>query len=144
MSKIYVSIVVVFVAIAGLLIFQASRGATSVVLKPSELLIQDSSQTLSRIRVAGTVSALPVEYSVEPEISLKFTLEDPGNPQSLVPVVYHGLKPDMFAPGRDVIIDGEYSNGVLTASKLLTQCPSKYTPPDPASQSSRSVQASEG
>ena len=37
----------------------------------------------------------------------------------------------MFTAGRDVIIDGEYKDGVLQAQKLLTQCPSKYEPPSP-------------
>lgn len=48
-----------------------------------------------------------------------------------VPVVYQGLRPDMFAVGRDVIIDGEFKDGVVFASSLLTQCPSKYEAPSP-------------
>lgn len=48
-----------------------------------------------------------------------------------VPVLYQGLRPDMFSAGRDVIIDGEYRDGVVIASTLLTQCPSKYEAPSP-------------
>lgn len=48
-----------------------------------------------------------------------------------VPVLYQGLRPDMFSAGRDVIIDGEYRDGVVVASTLLTQCPSKYEAPSP-------------
>jgi cytochrome c-type biogenesis protein CcmE len=48
-----------------------------------------------------------------------------------VPVVYQGLRPDMFSAGRDVIIDGEYRDGLVIASTLLTQCPSKYEAPSP-------------
>jgi cytochrome c-type biogenesis protein CcmE len=76
---------------------------------------------------------MPIDYKVEPAIELKFSIEDPGNKPDkragVVPVVYAGIKPDMFAPGRDVIIDGDFDGSVLTATKLLTQCPSKYEPP---------------
>ena len=54
-----------------------------------------------------------------------------GNSSAPIPVVYRGLRPDMFTSGRDVIIDGEFRDGVLTASSLLTQCPSKYEAPSP-------------
>ena len=43
-----------------------------------------------------------------------------------VPVVYTGVVPDMFAEGRDVIIEGRYVDGVLRAQTIMTSCPSKY------------------
>jgi cytochrome c-type biogenesis protein CcmE len=48
-----------------------------------------------------------------------------------VRVLYRNTKPDMFAPGRDVIIDGSFDGEKLVASRLLTQCPSKYEPAEP-------------
>ena len=81
---------------------------------------------------------LPIDYSVDPAFVLKFSIVNPGKADTTnefaaraVPVVYQGIRPDMFTVGRDVIIDGEYTGGVLQASKLLTQCPSKYEPPSP-------------
>lgn len=132
-NKLFISLVLVFVVIAGALVFQASQEGTSAVVLPSDLAAR-SSESLSRIRVGGRVAALPVEYKVEPSIELRFSIEDPGsNPESkrpgTIPVVYNGIKPDMFATGRDVIIDGDFSGGTLTANKLLTQCPSKYEAP---------------
>ncbi len=36
-------------------------------------------------------------------------------------------KPDMFAPGRDVIVQGRLeSGGKIEATQVLTKCPSKY------------------
>lgn len=36
-------------------------------------------------------------------------------------------KPDMFAPGRDVIVQGRLeSGGRIEATQVLTKCPSKY------------------
>jgi len=132
LNKLFISLVVVFVVVAGALVFQASQEGTSTVILPSELA-SSSANPRSRIRVAGRVAALPVEYKVEPSIELKFNIEDPGSGtvkrSGTVPVVYNGIKPDMFATGRDVIIDGDFNGGTLTANKLLTQCPSKYEPP---------------
>ncbi len=131
MNKTFISIVVVFVVVAAALVFQATRTGTSHVLLPSEVAaIASSGADRSRIRVGGRVAASEVEYTVEPRIELKFRVENPGtgSPESIA-VFYPGIKPDMFAAGRDVIIDGDLKGGVLVASKLQTQCPSKYEPP---------------
>ena len=38
-------------------------------------------------------------------------------------------KPDMFAPGRDVIVEGKLgAGGVIAATQVMTSCPSKYKP----------------
>ncbi len=38
-------------------------------------------------------------------------------------------KPDMFAPGRDVIVEGKLgADGAIAATQVLTSCPSKYKP----------------
>ncbi len=133
MNKLFVSLVVVFLVIAGALVFQASRTGTSDVIMPSDLAARSAGETLNRIRVAGRVANATIDYKVEPAIELRFSIEDPGTKpdkkQGTIPVFYAGIKPDMFATGRDVIIDGDFSAGVLTANKLLTQCPSKYEPP---------------
>ncbi len=65
--------------------------------------------------------------SIQPETAIAET----SITGALVPVVYQGLRPDMFEAGRDVIIDGEFKDGVVIASSLLTQCPSKYEAPSP-------------
>jgi len=133
-NRFTISIAVV-VVVVGLLFYQAFQKGTSLYVLPSQLAEKSSADPnakMSRIRVIGKVSSDPVNYEVEPEIKLEFTIHDPDNSAGLVPVVYKGIKPDMFAVGRDVIIDGEFANGHLVASKLLTQCPSKYEPPDPS------------
>ncbi|RIL11314.1 MAG: hypothetical protein DCC75_02555 [Proteobacteria bacterium] len=132
MNRLFISIVVVFAIIAGLLIFQASKSGTSLVLTPEELIAKGSDVSTQRIRVAGRVAELPIDYSLEPEPTLKFSIENPGKGGgAIVAVLYKDLKPDMFASGRDVIIDGSFENGTLLATNLLTQCPSKYEPPSP-------------
>lgn len=135
MNRLIVSLLIIFGAFAGLLIWQASKTGTSLVITPSELFAKGSDVVLQRIRVAGRVSAEPIDYQIEPLAVLKFSVENPGvGGGAVIPVIYRGIKPDMFASGRDVIIDGEFSGGVLTASQLMTQCPSKYEAPSPESQ----------
>ena len=122
-----------FAVICGLMVFQATRAGAAPVLMPSEVIAQGADAALPRLRVAGRVSTQPeVAYVTSPQIRLSFNVEDPKHPEKgSIPVVYNGLRPDMFASGRDVIIDGEFKGGTLTASSLLTQCPSKYEAPDP-------------
>lgn len=135
----FLSIVIAAAAICVFLVLQATQESRAAVLIPSELLAQaKDTASLKRIRVGGKVAALPIEYSVDPAFVLKFSIINPGKNDptadsvaGAIPVVYEGIRPDMFTVGRDVIIDGEYTDGVLQASKLLTQCPSKYEPPSP-------------
>ncbi len=138
-SKFLILLVAMF-CVAGLMVFQATKSSSASVLEASDLVDLDSQSSLTRIRVGGRVVDLPIEYVTEPNIKLSFRISNPGatdapTESNTVAVVYEGLKPDMFAPGRDVIIDGRFENGILHASNLLTQCPSKYEPPDGATPS---------
>lgn len=136
-SKVFIAILFVVSGFALALVYQGLQTGTSIVMTPSELAEKDPSIPLRRIRVAGRVAADPqFQYVVEPATELTFHIQNPGGAGAAkpLPVVYRGLKPDMFQAGRDVIIDGEYSGGVLKASSLLTQCPSKYEAPSPEKQ----------
>lgn len=139
MNKRFLSLLIVIAAIAGAMIFQATRTASSLVLLPSDLIQKGPETSLQRIRVGGKVVAEGLQYELQPEIVLNFMVEDPKDPKGSVPVIYKGLKPDMFAPGRDVIIDGDFRGGTIHAAKLLTQCPSKYEPPVPGASDSNQV-----
>ncbi|MCB0310177.1 MAG: cytochrome c maturation protein CcmE [Bdellovibrionales bacterium] len=131
MNKTFWSILGLFVVVGAFIIFQATNTKAALVLYPSELAKKGAPEIIERVRVGGRVAALPISYEIEPKAKLSFSIHDPTHSEPNVQVIYHGLKPDMFAPGRDVIIDGEFSGGVLHAKTLLTQCPSKYEPPSP-------------
>lgn len=60
---------------------------------------------------------------------LRFRLKDIGAKDATrVQVVYTGSVPDLFKIGRHVVVDGQMSNGVFTATpgSMITKCPSKY------------------
>jgi cytochrome c-type biogenesis protein CcmE len=62
---------------------------------------------------------------------LHFHVKDISGHSALrVPVVYHGSVPDLFGPGRHVVLSGTLANGVFVgdSGSLVTKCPSKYAP----------------
>jgi cytochrome c-type biogenesis protein CcmE len=47
-------------------------------------------------------------------------------------VAYHGVIPDMFQVGRDVVVEGKLdASGTFKADVLMTKCASKYEPQSP-------------
>jgi cytochrome c-type biogenesis protein CcmE len=91
------------------------------------------------VRVAGRVKAGSINW--EPAaLTLGFTIvplppEDGAkvepvsmHPPQEIKVLCKGQpKPDMFAAGRDVIVEGRLtSHNFVTADQVMTSCPSKY------------------
>jgi cytochrome c-type biogenesis protein CcmE len=76
-----------------------------------------------RVRLCGTVckdhfNSSPAQLTAT--FALKGTTSD-------VPIEYHGVIPDLFQAGRDVVIEGRLDTaGVFQADVLMTKCASKY------------------
>ncbi|GIW41582.1 MAG: cytochrome C biogenesis protein CcmE [Candidatus Binatia bacterium] len=83
------------------------------------------------LRLAGRVQPGSVSYDAK-SMGLEFALVDIEKPAAPLKVSYRGVLPDMFAEGRDVIVEGRYSDGTFEAHKVLTSCPSKYEPDEPS------------
>lgn len=130
MGRIFVSLVTLFIVIGAAVVYWVTTGTSSLVLMPSELITKAEAKDLPRVRIGGRVVE-PISYQTEPSMVLRFGVKDPKGGDQAVPVVYEGLKPDMFAAGRDVLIDGDFVGGTVRAAKLQTQCPSKYEPAIP-------------
>lgn len=131
MRKVFFSLIFLAAVIGGLLVYGSIRGTSSLVLNPDEVRAKAENGDLKRIRVGGRVSQEPIDYVVTPKFRLSFTILNPNREHETLPVVYYGVKPDMFEAGRDVLLDGDFMDGTLVATTLLTQCPSKYEPPHP-------------
>jgi cytochrome c-type biogenesis protein CcmE len=90
------------------------------------------------VRVAGRVQHGSMEWNAR-TLDLRFALggfgdTDGGGTPEPLPVAFNGILPDMFAEGRDVIVEGTYErDGRFVAHTILTSCPSKYEPEAPAS-----------
>ena len=77
------------------------------------------------LRVAGRVGSKSINWNPA-TLDLRFRLAN-FDENDGVDVAYNGVLPDMFAEGRDVIVEGTYgSGGAFHARTLLTACPSKY------------------
>jgi len=55
---------------------------------------------------------------------------------NIVQVEYHGVVPDTFKNGSDVVVEGKYDSRskVFHATTLLAKCPTKYEPQDQKTQ----------
>ncbi len=123
----------VIVAAIGWLMYTGIRETSSYYLTIQEFLPKKDEYGNMPLRVAGRVQPGSIAYDAR-TLDLKFHLggfPDAGGAAQktgdlFVPVAFNGIKPDMFADGRDVIVEGRYTEGVLHAKQVLTSCPSKY------------------
>lgn len=113
------------------LIYSAASSTSVYYLTLAEFMPQRESLADEGVRVAGRVRAGTVQWDPR-NLDLAFNLGDFEDASPLsVPVTYRGLLPDMFAEGRDVIVEGKYNReGVFQAHTVLTSCPSKYEAED--------------
>ncbi len=89
-----------------------------------ELMSQNVSYTGEGLKVKGNVVNGSIQRDPEDFLKVRFSIEEK---ESNLKVVYNGVTPDMFADGREVVVEGTLTNdGVFHADTLLTSCPSKY------------------
>jgi cytochrome c-type biogenesis protein CcmE len=131
------------VAAVAYLIITAVRNTAEYYLTVGEVKARQGELSGQMLRVAGRV--VPGTISWEPSsLTLKFAITQPlpdnGQPSVTTvaamtqpPVRFNVVsrgqpKPDMFAPGRDVIVEGLLgADNTLQARQVLTSCPSKYS-----------------
>lgn len=124
------------IAVIGSLVFFAVQESSKKVVTVNGLI--EEGKTAKRIRVGARVSSPEINVVGGDKKEVTFFVADPTNTEnsknSHVKVIYHGLMPDTLKEGRDVIMEGDFevSDGmVFHANTLNTQCPSKYKPPTP-------------
>ncbi len=108
--------------LAVFLLYSSIAGGSTPSLRPSTL-----AGHTGKVSLTGRVLR-PVTGDAHGS-GLDFRLRDVKG-TATVPIVYQGSVPDLFRPGRDVVVEGRYANGVFTAipGTLVTKCPSKYVP----------------
>lgn len=128
MNKVTKTIFCSVAILLGVLFWVQSTTAKSVITVKE--LLAGEVDTSAAVQLAGRVTDNSIDYVVEPKPFLKFGVRDPGVEHgSAIQVVYEGIMPDTLKVGRDVILQGRYEGERFVASSLLTQCPSKYEPP---------------
>ncbi|MBI4301606.1 MAG: cytochrome c maturation protein CcmE [Chloroflexi bacterium] len=116
---------IIVVLALGYAIYAGFQSASMYFLTVGELKARGETAYGERLRVNGKVG--PDIVWDNQSTTMKFNLID-GQGESL-PVVYKGVVPDLFKPDADVVVEGVYTaGGVFESTKLLTKCPSKFTP----------------
>ncbi len=120
------------VAAVGYLIYTGIQETKVYFFTMDEFLLKREALANKDVRIAGRVQDGSMQWDPA-ALNLNFVLTPidkttaplaPG-----VPVHYQGIVPDMFAEGRDVVVEGIYTpEQNLVASTIMTSCPSKYEP----------------
>jgi len=130
-SKFFIGVLLIVGAV-GYLIYTGIRETSTYYLTLEEFLPKREALANEGVRIAGRVQTGSVRWDPK-DLRLSFVLgpfkEGAKGQTAGVPVRYQGILPDMFAEGRDVIVEGRYDAGsALAAKTIMTSCPSKYEP----------------
>jgi cytochrome c-type biogenesis protein CcmE len=108
------------------LVYAGIRTTSMYYFEMDEFLARRAGLAGETLRVKGWVGAGSVRWDASTN-RLAFSLARQDN-SAPVPVAYHGILPDMFAEGREVVVEGRWQDDALTARQIMTSCPSKYEP----------------
>lgn len=105
------------------LIGSALSSATVYYFTVDELLARGGEIRGKPTRVSGLVDGSTIAYDPK-SLTLSFAIEENGK---RLFARYHGARPDNFAEGAKVILEGRVDeSGVMQARQLLMTCPSRY------------------
>jgi cytochrome c-type biogenesis protein CcmE len=121
----------VLVSAIGYLMYAGVQQSSMYYFTITEFLPKKEDLVGQGVRVAGRVAAGSLwKQTTAKGTEMKFAIGDfsdeTAEAAETVTVAYAGVVPDMFAEGRDVIIEGKYVDGTLQAQTIMTSCPSKY------------------
>ncbi len=124
--KFVIGIALIVGAVAAL-VYTAVDQTKMYMLTVDEYLSTRQAYAGTTVRVAGRVRPASMQWD-DGRHELQFELGDIQG-EGVVAVHYSGLLPDMFAEGRDVVVEGPPEAGdTFEATTVLTSCPSKYEP----------------
>ena len=124
----WVIAMLVGVAVAVGLILYAIGQQTDYYFDPSAIAAGKAPES-KRIRAGGMVMAGSVKGDTADPLNIQFNITDY---QSVVPVVYRGVLPDLFAENSGVVATGQLKNGTFIASEVLAKHDENYMPPEVA------------
>jgi cytochrome c-type biogenesis protein CcmE len=105
------------------LLYTSIAGGGTPSVRPSQLAGQTGTVSL-----VGKVVGKPTGDAHAD--GLRFRLRDIKDPTGdTVAVLYKGSVPDLFATGRELVVDGKVVDGTFVAKpgSMVTKCPSKYS-----------------
>lgn len=117
-------------AVAAILIAVAYQGFQSTVFyyTPGEVLADQAQFQGRTIRMGALVEPRSTEWDAK-DVQLRFRVSEDS--QHFIPVVYNGVKPDMYREGQGVVVEGRLGgDGVFRADTLLVKHSEEYSVAD--------------
>ena len=107
----------------GYFMYQAMQSSWSYYYSVDDMSANAPGVKNQSLRIAGRVKPNTVTRDLQNMI-LTFTL---AGDKAELHVRYHGVVPDNFTPGNEVVVEGRLdTSGTFQADTLLTKCESKY------------------
>lgn len=110
------------------LVWAGIRSSSMYYLELDEFLTRRDELAGETLRVKGWVRPGTMRWDARTN-DLAFELGQ-KDASGGVPVGYQGILPDMFAEGREVVVEARVEQSGLRARQIMTSCPSKYEPAD--------------
>lgn len=115
---------VLIAAAVSYLVYAGIKSTSMYYFEMDEFLAQRDQHAGEDLRVKGWVRAGSVQWDATTNrLAFELARKDGSEP---VAVAYKGILPDMFAEGREVVVEGRYEAPGLHAKQIMTSCPSKY------------------
>jgi cytochrome c-type biogenesis protein CcmE len=132
-TALFVSLAVVVIAL-GFLVYTGLSNNMVYYYHVDEFLPKAASLQGEIIKVNGKVQDGSIRKD---HMNYDFVIH--GAVQNIVAVDYHGVVPDTFKDGSDVVVEGTYDPGAkkFHATTLLAKCPTKYESQQQAKQQAK-------
>jgi len=106
------------------LVWAGIRTTSMYYFELDEFLASRSVHAGEAMRVKGWVRTGTMQWDpATNKLSFELARQDGSG---AVPVAFQGILPDMFAEGREVVVEGRDEGAVFRARQVMTSCPSKY------------------
>ena len=106
------------------LVYAGIRTTSMYYFEIDEFIAARATHSGEDLRVKGWVRAGSMDWDPRTN-DLRFDLARQDG-SGAIAVSYSGILPDMFADGREVVVEGYYGGESLEARQIMTSCPSKY------------------
>ena len=115
---------VLIAAAVSYLVYAGIKTTSVYYFEMDEFLARRTAHAGEDLRVKGWVRPGSIQWdAATSNLAFELARQDGSEP---VPVAYKGILPDMFAEGREVVVEGRYEVPGLRAKQIMTSCPSKY------------------
>lgn len=116
---------VALVAAVGFLLYEGIGTSLNYYVTVRQALAERASLSGRTVRLQGIVVPGTIRHH---GTTVAFTVAEPGDRRLQVPVVNHGIPPQLFKKGIPVIVQGTFSGATFVSDQLLVDHTGNYLP----------------